>query len=172
MLGFNPCRSFLVSEELGCLFPKGLAGAFCWITLVLYRLCEKRDWLWGGNLLHFYKPKSQVRWRQREKKVMSDQNTEGTCQKVTFTWDHFMFLLILSTKNIWKPQAFLSGVLIVIVSFCSVLNRELTFTSWPIFYAHWVHALKDNWMKCEFQTKTNTFPTCKCRVVFPSLYSG
>lgn len=127
MLGFNPCRSFLVSEELGCLFPKGLAGAFCRITLV-YKLCEKRDFWRFLPRRHLYKPKSQVRWKQKEKKAINDQDTHARRWHLHETISCF-FLFCLQKMF---GSLSLTGVFIVIVSFCSALNRQSTFTSWPV----------------------------------------
>lgn len=109
-----------------------------------------------------------------KKKAMNDQDSEGTCQQVTLSETVSFSFLFYVCKKYLEASAFLSRLFIVTVSFCSVLNSELTFTSWPIVYAHWVQnvALMDNWMKRRFQTKTNTFPTRKSRVIFSSPYSG
>lgn len=143
----------------------------CTILIYIY---EKRGcWRFPPHR-HLYEPKSHIRWRQRKKKkAMNDQDTEGTCQQVTLSETVSFSLFYICKKNL-EASAFLSRLFIVTVSFCSVLNSELTFTSWPIVYAHWVQnvALMDNWMKRRFQTKTNTFPTRKCRVIFSSPYSG
>lgn len=63
-----------------------------------------------------------------KKKAMNDQDSEGTCQQVTLSETVSFSLFYICKKNL-EASAFLSRLFIVTVSFCSVLNSELTFTS-------------------------------------------
>lgn len=65
---------------------------------------------------------------EEKKKAMNDQDTEGTCQQVTLSETVSFSLFYICKKNL-EASAFLSRLFIVTVSFCSVLNSELTFTS-------------------------------------------
>lgn len=64
-----------------------------------------------------------------KKKAMNDQDSEGTCQQVTLSETVSFSFLFYVCKKYLEASAFLSRLFIVTVSFCSVLNSELTFTS-------------------------------------------
>lgn len=91
--------------------------------------------------------------KAERKKAMSDQDIEGTRQKMPAMWDHLVFLFILCLQKYVEASDLLSGVVLIVVSFSSVSSGEhlpshvdqLATPPGANF------ADMDNWIKCNFQ---------------------
>lgn len=105
-------------------FSKRLAEVISkWIMLVLYKYMRTEiaeDFQLTDSFISI-----RVRLDEdREKKAMSDQDIESIRQQMPAMWDHLVFLLILCLQKYLEASDLVSGVVLIVVSFCSVSSGE------------------------------------------------